>query len=165
MDLSRLRLRSPWAPDRRRIGLTADESGASAVEFALLLPVLCFLLFGIVKLGIVLNNYVQLTNATAAGERQLSIDRSNAATTTTPYTDTMNAVYNAAPNLTHASITSTLTVAGTACSTDATCKTALDGSTAGTNSSLRLTYPCNLTIYTIVVASCSLTYTSAGAVQ
>ncbi len=42
-------------------------------EFALVLPVLALLLFGIIQFGIVFNNYVTLTDATRAGARKAAV--------------------------------------------------------------------------------------------
>ncbi len=46
-----------------------SESGASAVEFALLLPVLMMILFGIIEFGIALYQQAVLTNASREGAR------------------------------------------------------------------------------------------------
>ncbi len=46
-----------------------SESGASAVEFALLLPVLMLLLFGIIEFGLALHRQTILTNASREGAR------------------------------------------------------------------------------------------------
>ena len=46
-----------------------SESGASAVEFALLLPLLMMVLFGIIELGLVLHQQSILTNASREGAR------------------------------------------------------------------------------------------------
>ena len=46
-----------------------SESGASAVEFALLLPVLMLILFGIVEFGLALHRQAILTNASREGAR------------------------------------------------------------------------------------------------
>lgn len=46
-------------------------------EFALVLPILALLLFGIIQFGIVFNNYVQLTDATRAGARKAAVSRHN----------------------------------------------------------------------------------------
>ena len=46
-----------------------DDSGQTMVEFTLVLPILCVLLFGILEFGIVWNHYVTLTDATRAGAR------------------------------------------------------------------------------------------------
>ena len=39
-------------------------------EFALVLPILAMLLFGVIQFGIVFNNYLQLTDAVRAGSRK-----------------------------------------------------------------------------------------------
>ena len=46
-----------------------SESGASAVEFALLLPVLMMVLFGIIEFGMALYRQAILTNASREGAR------------------------------------------------------------------------------------------------
>jgi Flp pilus assembly protein TadG len=92
-----------------------------AIEFAFIMPVLLGLVVGAAVFGIAINNYVTLTGAASAGARQLSISRDVAA----PYTDTVNQIKGAAPNLKPANLTITLKVNGTACATDAACKTAL----------------------------------------
>ena len=46
-----------------------SESGASAVEFALLLPVLMLILFGIIEFGLALHRQAVLTNASREGAR------------------------------------------------------------------------------------------------
>jgi Flp pilus assembly protein TadG len=46
-----------------------SESGASAVEFALLLPVLMLILFGIIEFGVALYRQAILTNASREGAR------------------------------------------------------------------------------------------------
>ncbi|MFP3984294.1 MAG: TadE/TadG family type IV pilus assembly protein [Desulfurivibrionaceae bacterium] len=50
------------APEKR-------ERGASAVEFALILPVLLLILFGIIEFGILLFDKAMLTNASREGAR------------------------------------------------------------------------------------------------
>ena len=44
-----------------------DERGQTMAEFAIVLPILIVLLFGIVQFGILFNNYVTLTDAVRAG--------------------------------------------------------------------------------------------------
>ena len=44
-------------------------------EFALVLPLLVTLLFGIIQFGIAFNNYLALTDAVRAGSRQASVAR------------------------------------------------------------------------------------------
>ena len=59
-----------------------SESGASAVEFALLLPVLMMILFGTIEFGLALYRQSILTNASREGAR-LGIVQSIPAITTT----------------------------------------------------------------------------------
>lgn len=44
-------------------------------EFALVLPLLALLLFGVIQFGIVFHNYVTLTDAVRAGSRQGAVGR------------------------------------------------------------------------------------------
>ncbi len=50
-----------------------SQRGQAATEFALVLPVLAFLLFAIIQLGIVFNHYVTVTDATRAGARKAAV--------------------------------------------------------------------------------------------
>ena len=52
-----------------------DDSGQTMVEFTLVLPILCVLLFGILEFGIVWNHYVTLTDAVRAGARKAVVSR------------------------------------------------------------------------------------------
>ena len=45
------------------------------VEFALVLPILCLLLFGVIQFGILYNNYVSMTDAARAGARRRAVSR------------------------------------------------------------------------------------------
>jgi Flp pilus assembly protein TadG len=44
-------------------------------EFALVLPLLALLLFGIIQCGIVFHNYVEIADATRAGARKAAVSR------------------------------------------------------------------------------------------
>jgi hypothetical protein len=44
-------------------------------EFALVLPMLALLLFGVIQFGIVFNNYITLTDAVRAGARKGAVGR------------------------------------------------------------------------------------------
>ena len=52
-----------------------SEQGQTAVEFALVLPLLCLLLFAAIQFGVVFNNYETLTDAARAGARQAILIR------------------------------------------------------------------------------------------
>ena len=84
---------SPSRGRRFAHSIHEDNTGGTAVEFALILPVTAMLLFAVIKFGIVLNNQVQLTHAASAAARQLSISRGS----TTPYSSTMAAMRLSAP--------------------------------------------------------------------
>ena len=45
------------------------------VEFALVLPILCLLLFGVIQFGILYKNYVTITDAARAGARKAAVSR------------------------------------------------------------------------------------------
>jgi Flp pilus assembly protein TadG len=52
-----------------RIMYLKREEGAAAVEFALLLPLLMLILFGIIEFGLILYNQEVITNASREGAR------------------------------------------------------------------------------------------------
>jgi Flp pilus assembly protein TadG len=54
------------------------ERGQTMVEFALVLPVLCLVVFGIIQCGILYNNYITLTDATRVGARKAAVSRQTA---------------------------------------------------------------------------------------
>ncbi|HXV57137.1 MAG TPA: TadE family protein [Gaiellaceae bacterium] len=60
---------SPHRISRRR------EEGQTLTEFALVLPLLALLLFGVIQFGIVFHQYVTLTDAVRAGGRQGAVSR------------------------------------------------------------------------------------------
>lgn len=121
----------------RAARLFGDASGAAAVEFALVLPVLLLALAGIIQCGIALNNYLEVTDAAREGARTFAISR----TVSTPYTTTTSAVKASAANLTSGSITTTLLVNGTACTSDTGCTTALTAAPGGA-ATVTVSYPC-----------------------
>ena len=57
---------------RDRIG---REHGQAMVEFVIVLPILCVLLFGIVQFGITFNHYLTLTDSVRAGARKAAVSR------------------------------------------------------------------------------------------
>lgn len=52
-----------------------NQRGQSMTEFALVLPILVVLLFGVIQFGIVFNNYITLTDAVRAGARKGAVGR------------------------------------------------------------------------------------------
>jgi Flp pilus assembly protein TadG len=59
---------------RKRIQLRA-QNGQTMTEFALVLPLLALLLFGVIQFGIAFNNYITLTDAVRAGSRKAAVAR------------------------------------------------------------------------------------------
>jgi len=136
-----------------------DGRGVTAIEFAFLAPVFLTMMFGTLKFGVAMNHYMVLTNAAAKGAMTLALSRG----TTTPYASTTGAVTAAASSLTAGSITITVTVNGTTCTTDAGCSTLL---VAGQTALVRATYPCDLTVMGYNYASgCTLSAQTAQMVQ
>ena len=64
-------LRGPHMPARRRQRILGDR-GASAVEAAIVTPVVMVLLFGIIELGFVFKDYLAVAGAVRAGVRTAS---------------------------------------------------------------------------------------------
>ena len=63
---------------RQRGGRAPRDRGAAAVEFALLLPMLLLLVFGIIDFGRALNAQIVLTQAAREGSRLAALGESNA---------------------------------------------------------------------------------------
>jgi Flp pilus assembly protein TadG len=129
------------------------ETGAVFVEFALLVPILLLLLFGFLAFGLVLNQYILLWNGVGAGALQFAV---SGGASSTPATTAVAAITGAAPTLTAANISVTLTVgsnsacfSGTASSStsagDTACSTQL-AANAGNPAVVLATYPCSLTV-------------------
>jgi Flp pilus assembly protein TadG len=137
-----------------------NGEGVSAIEFAIISPVLLTMMIGIFQFGIAMNHYLNLTNAVAQGALTLALSRG----TTTPYTSTTSAIGLAAPNLASAQTTITVKINGTACTTDASCSAAL---VVGQAALVKATYPCNLTVMGVNYApnGCTLSAQSAQMIQ
>ena len=55
-----------------------EERGQTMVEFALVVPILCVILFGILQFGALYNDYVTLTDASRVGARKAAVSRHEA---------------------------------------------------------------------------------------
>ena len=108
---------------RRLLEVARDCAGAAFLEFALVLPVLLLVAFGITQFGLIFYHYTLGTNAAAAGTRQLSISFQDPH----PYCDTINAMINAILGTTGSpgscptipsDFTITLAVDGTPCASE-----------------------------------------------
>jgi Flp pilus assembly protein TadG len=165
------------AGDRRQ----RAQRGVVAIEFALLAPVLLLLLLGGIQFGLMLRNYVVLTNAVNIGAMQFAISRS----ATNPASTVWTAVTDAAPSLTPSSdLAMTLSVGSplTACvskanslsdaeSADSACATALsDAAPSGGTlqpAEVTVSFPCGsqLTWYNFWPSGCTLSSTMTEGVQ
>jgi Flp pilus assembly protein TadG len=68
--------------NRRPSGHDARDRGAAAVEFALLLPILLMIVFGIIDFGRALNAQITLTQAAREGARLESLNQPDVASRT-----------------------------------------------------------------------------------
>ena len=137
-----------------------NDEGVTAIEFAIISPVLILLMTGVFQFGIAMNQYLNLTNAVAQGALTLALSRGS----TTSYSAVTSAIGSAAPNLLPAQTTITVRINGVACTTDATCSAAL---IAGQPALVRATYPCNLTVMGVNYApsGCTLTAQTTQMIQ
>jgi len=171
MGLSRMFLRSSRPgrnaplPDHR-YAYAADQGGAAALEFTLVLPFLLLLLFAIIQVGVVFNHYIQLANGVSAAARSLAISRGS----TTPYTNALSALNAAAPNLNSFSSplsgqALTVSVAGTACTSSNQAAACANAFTQGATASVTASYPCNLTVLWVNVSSCAISSSASEYIQ
>jgi Flp pilus assembly protein TadG len=77
-----------------------EERGQGLTEFVLVLPILVVLVLAIAQFGVLFNNYVTLTDAARAGARVGAVSR----TSSTPQSDCVTAVTNAAGTLNRANL-------------------------------------------------------------
>jgi len=133
---------------RRARSLAARDGGQAMVEMALGLLLLLFVVFGILIFGILLNNYIELTNAVAMGNRMITQDRG----ATDPCNDAAVQIQRAAPFMPTSGMTISYTfydtdgttvkgaASGTSCTAQAT------NLVAGGSVKLQISYPCNLNV-------------------
>jgi Flp pilus assembly protein TadG len=110
-----LRMRLRW------FDVACDQNGTALVEFTFVLPVVLFLLLGMLQFGIIFYNYVLVTRAAVIGARTLSISRLDLHA----YTDVESTITQATSNIPSSSLTITMSVNGTACSSNSGCQAAL----------------------------------------
>ncbi len=76
------------------------------VEFALVIPILCVVLFGVIQFGILYKNYITLTDAARIGARKAAVSRHEA----DPVAATVAKVESSASGLDLAKLDVTVTV-------------------------------------------------------
>jgi Flp pilus assembly protein TadG len=161
---------------RRRAGRRRSfggQRGQALVEFALVLPVLMLVLVGIIKGGMLYNNYLSLTDAVRSGARQLAIERGQSS----PCGDAANEVISSASGLTSSNISITMTENPEASGDPAGATYTTTGSPTGTGAcpftlvsgsaaTLTATYPCDLQILWFNFAStCQLSASATERVE
>ncbi|HEU5213841.1 MAG TPA: TadE family protein [Gaiellaceae bacterium] len=128
----------------RRIHI-GNQRGQTMTEFALVMPILLFLLLGIIQFGIVFNNYVTLTDAVRAGARKGAVARR----LPNPSGAVQTQVRNSATDLNQKNLSVTVT------STFA----------AGSDVTVTATYPYSISLLGLVVKSGSLHSTTTERVE
>lgn len=118
-------------------------------EFALVLPVLALLLFGVIQFGILFNNYVTLTDGVRAGARKAAVSRQAA----DPQGDAIAAVKSSAAGLDWTKPGATVTV------------TPSTPWTHGNEVTVHAEYPYEINLIGLVLASGQLKSTTTERVE
>jgi Flp pilus assembly protein TadG len=145
--------------ERARAILRGDDRGSSLVEFALTLPPLMLLSSGMCVMGIAMNNYLILTNATGVAARQISVSRGQ---TLDPCATAVATLTTAAPTLTASKLTYSyvfngVAYSGTSCSSTAYTSGAPSYLVQGQPAQMVVNYPCSLGAYNVNFApGCNL---------
>jgi len=114
-----------------------SEQGQTMTEFAVVLPILVVLLFGIIQFGIAFNNYVVISDAARAGARKAAVSRESS----DPVGDCRTAALSAAYNLDMAQPGAAVT-----CTYDPSME-------PGTTVQVEVDYPYSINLFGIPVAS------------
>jgi Flp pilus assembly protein TadG len=67
------------SPIHNEVQQAGQERGQAMVEFALVLPVLAILVIAIAQVGLLLNAYLEVTDAARVGARKASVSRTDGA--------------------------------------------------------------------------------------
>ena len=122
------------------------QDGQAVVEMALILPVLLLLIVGILKFGLLYNNYITLTDSVRVGARSLSLGRGLLDPCTPALTRTKN---NAASlKLANSQVTLLVEDGTTGAFVDCKSKVPMGGDTMvqGNQATVKATYPCDIVI-------------------
>jgi len=139
----RVGIRSSGKRVRARPG-ASSEGGQASVEFALLLVFILFPFFvGIITVGVVINRYLELTDAVSIGARQLAISRGQ---TADPCATAAAVIEQAAPFLTPGNITFTFVLNGNSYP-GASCPAGAANMAQGATATVTATYPVNFSIW------------------
>ena len=142
------------------------EEGQTLVEFALVLPVLLLLLVGILKFGMLFNNYLTLTDVARAGARQLSLGRGSG---TNPCTLAEQQAVTSDGSLNLAVGSSSFSESFPASNANVeTCGNSATSWAQGDRVTFTATYPCDLKIMGVNFwpgASCTLSASATEAIE
>jgi Flp pilus assembly protein TadG len=116
-------------------------------EFAVVLPILAFVLFAIMQFGITFNNYLSLTDAVRAGARTAAVSR----TASNPTQTTIDKVKAASADLNTANETVTVT--------------ASSGWVAGQDVTVTATYPFSISLFGLVIKSGNLSSSTTERIE
>jgi Flp pilus assembly protein TadG len=130
----------------KRISLR-NQQGQSMTEFALVLPILALLLFGVIQFGLVFNNYLTLTDAVRAGARKAAVGRH----LSDPRGEAETAVRNAATDLKQADLNVSVTVN--------------PGWTAGAEATVTASYPYRISLLGVLIRSGRMNSTTKERVE
>lgn len=122
-----------------------DEQGQSMVEAAIVLPVMCMVLFAIVQFGMTFNNYLTLTDSARAGAREGAVSRD----ASNPVGATISAVRSSASDLNQANLTVTVSSSWT----------------PGSDVTVTVKYPYSISLMGIVVHSGQLSSSTTERVE
>lgn len=114
-------------------------------EFALILPLLALLLFGVIQFGIAFNNYVTVTDATRAGARKAAVSRN----LTNPASEAETAVRSSASGLDQARLDVSVS----------------SSFRPGSDVTVSVSYPYSISLLGLVVKSGRLTSTTTERVE
>ena len=157
LSTQRALLSPPRGRARRRLAWSRED-GQSLVEFALMLPVLLLILTGIIKFGLMFNNYITLTDAARSGARALALDRGMQGNPCAPAIQ--QALGTATPALNANNISITTSFSGSE-----TCMTGV-GWFQGDQATMTASYGCDLTILGInLYPGCTLTASATEAIE
>lgn len=121
------------------------EQGQAVTEFALILPILALLLFGVIQFGIAFNNYITVTDAVRVGARKAAVSRQAADPTGT----TIGQVRSAASDLDQAQLNVSVTTSWV----------------QGSDVTVSASYPYTISLLGVVVQSGQLTSSTTERVE
>jgi Flp pilus assembly protein TadG len=141
----------------RNLFFVSDSEGGALVEMAVTLPVIMAVMTGIFSFSIALYQKLQLAEAVSNAGHLLATDRGD----NDPCTTATNAVYAAAPGLTHSKLTLTYTLNGHSYGSGTTACAASPGvananMVANGTAQIQATYTCTLAVYGMSFSGCTI---------